>query len=373
MKPLRIMHVISSLAVGGAERNLLNLVRDNSHPHITHIVVCRRFGGLHQDFIEAGIELILLDSAKYALYNPLRWREISEIASLATIYRIDILHAHCPPSLFFVPLAARKAKCRCAVSVHAMRKQLTFFEYQQIFPVKRKVDRYIEGSKGVISDLCEAGISPDKIACVPYGVDGALFARNNQTLRMDFRRSHNINKDAIVACRIARFHPQKGFDLLLKMVPEIVDRLPGFRLLLVGDGPEMGSLRKLAKELGVSEAVIFTGFYLRTEEIYAASDLVLITAREEALGISQLEAMAAASAFVAYEVGGLSEVLQHERNALLIESGDEAGFIDAVASLAVDESKRWRFGQESLKRFQQSYSIEAMRNGVVKIYQDIAQ
>jgi len=372
MKPLRVMHVISGLAVGGAERNLLNLVTDKSHPEIIHIIVCRRLsGGLYQDFVDAGIELIGLRQASYALYNPLRWREISEIAQLVQDKQIDILHAHCPPSLFFVPLAARKAKCRCVVSVHALRKQLSFFEYRQIFPVTRWVDRYVEGSAAVHEDLHRAGISARQLEYVPYGVDGALFASNTLEMRESFRKKYGISNDSIVACRIARFHSQKGFDTLLRMVPKIVASLPQFRLVLVGDGPEMPYLKQLVLELGIRDFVLFTGFFLQTEAVYAASDLVLITARTEALGISQLEALAAGKAIVSFDVGGLDEVLEHDVNALMVEPGDSAAFIDAVLDLAADKSKQQRFAQQSQKRFQQTYSVEAMRNGIIDTYRSI--
>lgn len=367
--PIRILHLISSFNVGGAERNLLNLLRYRQSETIQYYLACRRQSGLlFTEFEASEVVIKLLQWGKYSMYNPLRWREVGELVNYIRARQIDILHAHMPPSIIYGPLAAHRAGIVSIASVHAMRSQLSYLQYSQAKLMQNKINYFLEGSQAVTEDLFAHGISREKLISIPYGVDGEKFSSNQQQARLEFRKQFAISDSSFVIGRIARFHPDKGFDLLLQMVPMLKNFIPNLKVVLVGDGPQRAELQKITRTLNISEQVIFTGFYLATEKALAAFDLVAISAKAEALGISTLEAMAAGQCFVSYDTGGLTEVIRDGYNGLLIKLGRQAEFIEAIKRLYQQPEYCQRLGQNSRKLFAQKYSLTAMCHALEKFY-----
>lgn len=370
---IKVLHLISGPNVGGAERNLLNLIRYMAPSHIEHHVAFRYFSGeLRDDFESCGARLHVLESGRYRGYDPRRIKEISELKSLIAAQHIDILHAHLPPSILTGPIVAYLGGCKSVISVHAMRKQLGFHEFGQFHLVKRFIDAYIEGSLGVYNDLMRAGVPPALLHHIAYGVDGSLFSTGRRGLRREFRAAYAIPDDAFVIGRIARFDRQKGFDLLLRAVPGLLERIPELYVVLIGDGPEMETLKALAHSLGVAARVVFTGFFTDTHKALAGMDLVTITSRQEALGISTLEAMAAAKALVSFDIGGLGEAITHGENGILVKSEDMSALTEAIVRLYTDSSLREQMENESERRFRAGYSVVKMCECMQVFYANVA-
>jgi glycosyltransferase involved in cell wall biosynthesis len=133
----------------------------------------------------------------------------------------------------------------------------------------------------------------------------------------------------------ARLYPWKNLDLLIRLVP----RLPaGCTLAIVGDGPERERLERLARETGVVQRVRFTGGvdHAAVQQYLRAADVFVLNTRYEGLSHVVLEAMAAGAPIVASAVGGNPEVIQHERNGLLVTLDDGAGIVGAIERVLAD-------------------------------------
>lgn len=369
---MRVMHLISGFRVGGAERNLLNIISNQHAADVQYCIACRRDSDpLYADFQQTGVPIHVLQSGKYAMYNPLRLGEINELAGLVKKLKIDVLHAHMPPSILYGPFAARKAGIVSVASMHAMRSQLSALQFIQAPLMQSRIDYFVEGSNGVSTDLVKSGISPEKLVAIPYGVDAQKFRSNDQEARAAFRARFGIDKSSFVIGRIARFHADKGFDLFLKMVPALSKIIPNLKVVLVGDGDQRAALESQVQALNLNEIVVFTGFFGKTEQALAAFDLVAITARAEALGISTLEAMAAAKCFVAYATGGLTEGIHDGYNGLCISPGNQAGFIQAVTQLYQQTEQRRSMELNSRDLFEQKFSVQVMCQSLENFYQKL--
>jgi len=152
----------------------------------------------------------------------------------------------------------------------------------------------------------------------------------------------------------------------LKRAPDVVEifaRLPAdlpARLLLVGDGPDMGIVREAVTRHGLTERVCFLGEIEDVERILAASDVAVFPSESESFGLAALEAMACGVPVVASDVGGLPEVVTHGENGFLLPVGDQAGMADALTRLLADDALRRRLGAAALARSRESFSLERM-------------
>lgn len=368
----RVLHLISRPAVGGAERNLLNQLNCLRSTRIEQQVAFRDVNGdLLTDFKLTGIKIHELDSGKYKRYDLRRLYEIIEIVRLIKHNKIDLLHAHMAPSILFGPIAAYFAKIPCIASVHAMKSQLKTSEFQQARIMKYFISMFIEGSNGVIADLYNAGIEKNRMSLISYGVDENTFAKNKETMKKEFRKKWNIPEDAFLIGRIARFERDKGFDLLIELIKQIIKIIPNLHVVLIGDGKEKNSCMKQVKIEGFETKVTFTGFYLNTNEALAAIDLIVITARHEALGISTLEALASGKAFVSYNVGGLGEAIINGKNGITVEFGNHNELLNSIKILSTNLEMKKNFETESYSIFKRNFSIQKMCKDIEKTYYNL--
>jgi glycosyltransferase involved in cell wall biosynthesis len=165
--------------------------------------------------------------------------------------------------------------------------------------------------------------------------------------------------------------PKKGFDLLLKALPEVLRQNACTQLLLIGDGPERSALEKLAKSLHLDNSVQFLGE--RTHEaamrIMSEASLVAIPSREEPFGLVALEAMFLGKPVVATEVGGLPEVL-NGADALLVSPDDAGALANSIIAMINKEEIDPTFGAHN-RRIAERFSMAAMTDKYLSLYQSL--
>ena len=109
---------------------------------------------------------------------------------------------------------------------------------------------------------------------------------------------------------VSNLRPVKRIDTVMVVFARIVKEVPS-RLLIVGDGPELGTVYRLGRELGISHLVDAMGAQDAVIPLLSASDLFLLPSAQESFGLAALEAMACEVPVVASNVGGLPEVIEH--------------------------------------------------------------
>jgi len=152
---------------------------------------------------------------------------------------------------------------------------------------------------------------------------------------------------------VSRIVARKGQDVPLRAMPQIRDRVPGARLLLVGAGPAAPRLRRLARDLRLAESVVFTGA-VPDEELpahHAAADVFALPCRTrgggldvEGLGIAMLEAAASGVPVVAGKSGGAPETVRDGRTGHVVDGRDLRALADAVAGLLADPDRAHAWG-----------------------------
>jgi glycosyltransferase involved in cell wall biosynthesis len=212
-------------------------------------------------------------------------------------------------------------------------------------------------------------IDPDKIVVIPNGIDIDYWSTLPK--RGFFRIKYNLKGPVIGS--IGRIVWAKGFQYLIRAAPEILAKFPNAKIVIAGrDCGYLPELKKLAYKLGVHKSIIFTG-PLKSEEVkgfYVDSDVIVIPSIHEPFGIVALEAMACGKAIVASRVGGLSDIIVHGKNGLLIEPGNVKQLSEALISVLADEKLARSLGEEGTLIIKQ-YSWDRIVRETEKIYFEV--
>ena len=191
---------------------------------------------------------------------------------------------------------------------------------------------------------------------LPPGVDADRF-RPDPDARAALRDRYGLGDRPTVVC-LSRLVPRKGQDVLIKALPAIRRRVDGAALVIVGGGPYLDTLRKLAQERGVADHVTFTGGVPGAElpAHHALGDVFAMPCRTrgagmdvEGLGIVFLEASASGVPVIAGESGGAPEAVQQNKTGLVIDGRSVDKVAEAVAELLTDRDRAAAMGAAGRK------------------------
>ncbi len=182
------------------------------------------------------------------------------------------------------------------------------------------------------------------------------------------RERHALG-DAPVVCCVSRLVARKGQDMLIRALPRLSESVPDVRLLIVGSGPYDQTLRKLARETGVDERVIFTGAvpYSELPAHFRAGDVFAMPCRSrlggldiEALGAVFLQAAAVGRPVVAGDSGGAPEAVRHDETGLVVDPESPRAIADALASLLLNPARATAMGEAGAEWVHTSWTWDAM-------------
>jgi len=172
---------------------------------------------------------------------------------------------------------------------------------------------------------------------------------------------------------LGRLKSFKGFDLALTALALLIPRFPGLRLTIAGEGPERVHLQKYAVSLSLEPHIDFLGWISPDEvmKVMNTSTIVVMPSRHESFGLVALQAALMARPVVATRVGGLPEVIIHQKTGLLVEKEDSSALADSIASLLEDQAWAVGMGQAARQRAMETFSWERCVSAYAGIYQTL--
>lgn len=283
---MKVLHVITGLAAGGAEQQLRLLLR---HQRGRAEVAALTNPGCVADAIRA-------DGTAVHEIGMRHNRDVGALPRLVRLIRaggFDLVHTHLYRSCVYGRVAARLAGVRHIVATeHSLGQRV--IEGRPLSPGARGLYLATEQlgqitiavSSTVAARLVGWGVSARRIEVIPNGIDIDRY-RFDPMARHRTRARLGIAPERVVVGSVARLVPGKRLDLVLRAV----HRQPGVTALIVGEGPQRVELTALAAELDVH--AVFTGEATDVPDLLSAMDIVIAPAQEETFGLSVIEALAA--------------------------------------------------------------------------------
>lgn len=232
--------------------------------------------------------------------------------------------------------------------------------------VCQKANLVIVPSKYLSSIVEDWGVSPKKIRLVYNGVD---FKSPNLT-REEARIKIGIAGNIIIS--IGRLVPWKGFSMLIKIMPELLKLNQYFRLVIIGDGPDLNKLKAIVKNLRLETKVFIVGSKNREElAIYlTAADIFILNSGYEGFSHQILEAMTAGLPVITTTAGGNQELIHQGDNGFMVRYNDEFNLIEAIKTIWQNPELRNHFVEQGRKTVL-NFSVEKMLEETENLLTDV--
>ena len=370
---MRILHIINSFDLGGNERFLVYLL-ERLNPKEFKQEVCVPDRGKDRTLYlkdvcdKLGLPIYILPT-KGNFDRTLKGR----LCELIGRDKYEIVHTHLLLSQYYGRRAAIKMGVRCIIS-----SEQNTYECKTHFPfsiierkLAKKTTRIIACSESVKDHLIDkVGVPPNKIKLICNSVDTKLFkpVEDRALVREQIRKKFHIKKESFLGGIIAHLSRQKGHNLLLDAIPEVLKKVPNFHLLIVGGGALHDSLVLQAEKLGIMDHVTFAGVQDDIVSILNALDIFIMPSRWEGFGIAAIEAMACGIPVIVSYVGGLKEIVADRDNGLVISYPNPETIAKAIVRLATDDEFRARLAARGLETVREKFDVADMVRKVEKLY-----
>jgi glycosyltransferase involved in cell wall biosynthesis len=358
-----IVHVVVAGEVGGAERMLIDLLRDGSKLHRTSIALATPSARLRALFHSHGFEIDDRGPVREGPFSYLASAfgsdDVCWLKGVLKQRRVSIVHLHTFGSQVLGTRAALATGARILRTEHSSR----VYDDPSCWPFSRwsltHADAVVSISQHVAQTaMRKAPWIATRMRVVANGVDTARFAPPE----FEDSRSGRLRFIAL-----GRLDPRKGLDTALAALA----RVDNAELTVVGEGREKPRLQNLAATLGIADRVTFIGFVEDVRVHLAQADVALSSARAEGLGIALLEAMAMARPVVALPTGGIPEIVTDGSTGWLAQ-GHEVTSLAAVMRAAVtSRDEVVRRGKNARASVIERYSIGAMCRGYDAVYHSL--
>jgi glycosyltransferase involved in cell wall biosynthesis len=327
---------------------------------------------LHLRRLDFGPELFNLSLAGKVRAAAATLPALASVADLALYVRrrrIRVIHtSDRPRDAAASVLLARLTGAKCVIHVH-----VGYGTWMS--PMLRRAlahaDALIGVSRFVATSLVSGGYVPGRTHAVPNAID--LAAWDHDIDPRPVRSELGVPPSAPVVVSVGRLFEGKGQPALIRAMALVSRELPGVRLVVVGEDYPAGSgfstkLRALARDLGLSDRVLFTGHRRDVARLLAAADVYAMPSWEEPFGLVYLEAMAMKRPVVALRNGGTPEVVEHGSSGLLATPRDEGELAAHLLTLLRDPALRTRMGEHGRRRVEAYFTPGRMAGDVAGVY-----
>ncbi|MCH8046426.1 MAG: glycosyltransferase [Planctomycetes bacterium] len=355
--PLRVMFMVTSMPVGGAETLLVNLIERLDRQRFLPELACLKQPGPLAEQLESQIPVFSrLTSGKFdprvlpRLTNLLRRRKIDAVVTVGA-----------GDKMFWGRIAAARAGVPAIVaalhstgwpdSIGRLNRRLTGL-----------TDAFVAVADDHARHLIEVERFPaDRVRMIPNGVDVEVFS----PLPPDetFLRELGLRPGDPVVSIVAALRPEKNHEMFLRAAAIVRRDVPSAQFLIVGDGPKRAELEALSAQLDLTDAVHFLGCRGDVPKILSASNVVALTSHVEASPVSILEAMACSRPVVSTRVGSVAASVRDGETGYLVEPDDAGALATRLVELLRAPETASRMGRAGRQHVIATSSLEQMVAG----------
>jgi len=360
--------------VGGVETHVATLSSELvRRGHEVTVLTSRADRGLPEREDLNGIHVRRVKTRAVWLRTPIAPATKAALASMEA----EVVHAHSPPPLtsYYAARASSRLRLPFVITYHCDIEAPSVFG-PLVEPVYRHTLGYStirRADRIIVTTATYAATSRAvwayRPAVIPNAVDLERYRPENDGSAI--RARHGIREGESVVLFVGRMVAHKGIETLIEAARSVAYA----KFLLVGGGPELDSLRRVAARLGVAGRVIFTG-QVSGEDLpsyFAACDVFVLpsVSRLEAFGIVALEAMASGKPVVVSDIPGVREVIADGKEGLLADPVDPESVAGKIRILLADDRKRSAMGRAGRETVERNFSVRTVVDQIEQVYRDL--
>lgn len=364
----RVLHLIETSEPGGAETVLAYIAKHLPADRFSSEVYVLEEGWLTDHLRKLDVSFEVLKNRRS--YDP---AFLFKLMRLIRSNGINLIHAHEFMMTVYGSVAAKLTGRRMISTIHG----------KVYFPDNSRRIRLLR--LGCSLSSCMVAVSKDlesylrsilkpannKLTVLYNGIDIDKYSPS--CTKTESRQRLGIENQARIAITVGSLFEIKGLPHLLEAASILKKTMDNFLLLIVGEGDQEQQLQKKADSLGLGNTVRFLGFRTDIPEILRSADVYVCSSLSEGHSLSILEAMSMSIPVVATDVGGNPELIKHGHNGLLVPSEDPMSLAKSITKVLEDPTEAENMGKRSRLIVEDQFSLNAMVNRYVSLYDRILE
>ena len=365
-RPIRVMFLLTSMPIGGAETLLVNLVRQIDRSRIEPMIGCMKQKDVLGEVLSEEIPVFEnLIEHKYDVAVVGRLKRLfkeQNVDALITIGAGD--------KMFWGRLAAYLAKVPVILSalhstgwpdgVGRLNRMLTRITDGFIAVARQHAQYQVEQEK----------FPQQKVFLIPNGIDTQKFVFNPQSRQL-WRSELGIKVDAPVVGIVAALRSEKNHDLFLESAKRVSSQMADAQFVIAGDGPERTRLETLARDLEIDDRVHFIGSTQDVIGVLSMVDMFALSSHNEASPVSIMEALSCQRPVVATDVGSIDESVLEGKTGFLVPCDDAQAMSERWLEILGDKTLAQTLGQQGREHIVANSSLESMTEGYASLIESI--
>ncbi len=390
---MRVARIITRLNVGGPAIHVANLTKGLADRGVETLLIHGSLGDAEGDMsylldgAAPGTEILPVPALRRSLAPADDVRAWWQIYGALRRFRPHVVHTHTAKAgaigrsaaIAYNRTLGRHPRTRIVHTYHghvldgyfSPAVAATFVSIERA--LAKASDRLIVVSPRVHDDLARSYRigRPDQYRVVTLGFDLARFAQIDAAARIAARTALAIPSDARVVTTIGRLTAIKDHALFLAVAQRIAREVPEAIFLIAGDGELRARLEDQARALGIGDRVRFLGWRRDLDVLYAATDVFLLTSKNEGTPVALIESLASACAAVSTDVGGVRDVIESETVGRVAPNGDASRLASHVVALLQNRTLRQDLGASGRRMALARYGVDRLLGDVHALYREL--
>lgn len=378
---LRILQLINSLCQGGAENNLVNLVR-NIEPERYEFHVAYAYGDIYEDVLRnAGIKLFRFHDGRPRVNSFHSVPIIHRLRGYIRRNKIRIVHTHNYSAHVWGVLAAKLAGAKVLEHVHDPRYEPADVFQKRGMPITKQFAqaRYFGRLSDMIVVLTKMNYDfvvqnnikpPDKVKLLPNGID----LNENMNIQPDDVRSrYDLPKNCFFVLTAMRLSAEKNARMIIEIADHFKDR-DDVMFLVAGDGPQREELENAVSARKFNKIVRFLGYCDDVPSLMKITDVFILPTLRELHSLTMIEAMRErVPVLVSIGAGCNDDFINHAVNGFLLDPLDPKPWVETLEKLMVDEPLRQTVGQKGRQTVEEQCDIRHTASTIDGYYRELIE
>jgi glycosyltransferase involved in cell wall biosynthesis len=370
MTKLRVLHCLETVGSGGVEQRRLLLAQRLDKARYEQALICTKsIGGLPEQFATAGV----LPREIGVFRNIFDNERYAKALKFIREFKPDIIHGAVYEGVAVAALAGRWARVPIIIGEETSDPSNRRLQGHLLFRALASLTHNMVAVSPAVQDYLVRTIRlpASKVTLINNGVVESVPASAGQ--KQALRAALGVEAEDFIIGSCGRLLDEhKRFSDLIRAFAKVREQCPKTKLLIVGDGPDEAMLRALARQVGVEERVLFTGYQGDTRPYYEIMDIFALASAREAFGLVLVEAMFSHLPVVATHVGGIPSIVDAGETGYLVDPANPTELAAKLIALINDAPRRKSMGETGLLRARARFGADRYVRQVDELYQRLA-